>query len=41
MDYDEIIQKLTTHMSKEMAIEALENTKEIYEKAGVDLLIAD
>ena len=32
MDYDEIIQKLTTHMSKEMAIEALENTKEIYSK---------
>ena len=32
MPYEEIVEKLSTHMSKESAIEALENTKEIYSK---------
>lgn len=32
MSYEEIIEKLTTHIDKEFAIEALENTKEIYSK---------
>lgn len=32
MSYEEIIEKLTTHINKELAIEALENTKEIYSK---------
>lgn len=32
MSYEEIIEKLTTHIDKELAIEALENTKEIYSK---------
>ena len=32
MPYEEIVEKLSTHMSKESAIKALENTKEIYSK---------
>lgn len=32
MPYEEIVEKLSTHISKESAIEALENTKEIYSK---------
>lgn len=32
MPYEEIVEKLSTHMNKESAIEALENTKEIYSK---------
>lgn len=32
MSYEEIVQKLSNHMSKESTIQALENTKEIYSK---------